>query len=217
MPGPSNRYCFSFEMDSSIPVSIAKRFVGNGMTDSSKAHARIAAIKGLSITDASDYCDSIRDLQEGNRSSDSDIAEALHYLQKKDYSCSDHRVARAATRVTRGLNHTLEDALTQPTDGKIRVGTNTPLIREFQGPNQHEEFVSWLNHNNTDGYVLNLREADRDPMLHSADCPHLRQTPADEEILTGRPKLCARDRNLLKKKGQNIAEETLQYCQHCDG
>lgn len=101
---------------------------------------------------------------------------------------------------------------------KIKIDVEEPEIRKFNGPEQHQSFLDWIDHHASRGYVLNVRMKGGylSPILHTADCSHLESDPDDDKVATSHVKLCSTDRSKVKKKGQRLAEKKLEFCQHCD-
>ena len=185
--------------------------------DSRRALARISEIRGCSLDQAKQYCVRIRELQEGEKSSWVEISQGLLWMdeQKEDYT--DREVAAKAKAVTGGSKLPQAEDTTEEPGQDFSVSVERPEIRKFKGPDQHQPFLDWIDRYVSQGYVLNLMMRGKlVPMLHTANCHHLKPSPDHEGYATTRVKLCSTHRTELRRKGKRLADEKLELCGDCD-
>jgi len=185
---------------------------------SRKALARISKIRRCTFEQAKQFCARIQGLQEGKKSSWFDISQSLLQLDQQGRSYSDRDVAAKAKSITTGFepSHPYEDS--EDSDSEFGIVVEEPEIQKFEGAGQHEPFLDWITRHSSRGYVLNVREKAGylTPILHTADCSHLKPYPDDDIVATSHVKLCSTDRSKVKKEGQRLAVKKIEYCQHCD-
>ena len=168
------------------------------------------------MEEARQYCAQIRSLQEETKSTWSDVAQSLRWLEEEGGHYTDNDVARRAKEITQGGSG--EESPTIEKNAGIGSGVEVthPSISKFEGSGQKQSYLNWIDNNAASGYVLNVRSEDLDPMFHSADCAHLRPSADRDGVVTKCAKLCSVDYLSLRKKGQALAEGRLRYCENCD-
>lgn len=184
--------------------------------ESRKALARIASVRSCTLEEARQYCARIRSLQERTESTWFDVAQALLWLEEEGGHYTDYEVARRANEITRRVSGDESPKVEKDAGIGSGVEVNDSRIRKFEGSGQEQAYLNWIDNNAASGFVINVRAEGFDPMVHSADCPHLRPGADQDVRVTKYAKLCSVDYASLRKKGQALAQGRLRYCDNCD-
>lgn len=167
------------------------------------AHSTISWARGCSRQEAQELCSTVQDLQD-EKSSHSEIAEAILWLENRGGPYTDLEIARKAEQMPlRG--------------GKKRVETiaEDPKVLRIEGILAHQEFLDWIDRYAHNGFVLNVRGEGRNLILHTARCPALRPDPRRGNKMTTHPKLCSTNLKALRKEGTNFSNK-IEHCPQCD-
>lgn len=189
------------------------------MTDNSrKALAQISGVRGCTLSQAKQYCVRIRELQEGKKSSWFEISQGLLWLDQQKGEYTDREVAAKAKSLTGGSKPSQARDTTEKPGQNFSISVAESEIRKFKGSDQHQSFLDWIDRYASQGYVLNVRTKGGRlaPMLHTANCHHLRPSPDDKGCATTRAKLCSTHRAELSSKGKRLADKKLELCGDCD-
>jgi hypothetical protein len=181
-----------------------------------KALSQISETLGCSWGEARQFCAKIQSYQENRESSYIDIWEVLQLLENKEGSYSDREIAKRAEEITRAKtpdNELPNDEL-QRKDAPSKITVDHPRIEKFEGPDEHQAFIDWIDHNSAEGFVLNLRGEGSDAVIHSASCSHLSPNPKKDRVATSHVKLCSTDWEALWIKAQNLAAK--HFCPYCE-
>jgi hypothetical protein len=180
--------------------------------ESKRALRQIAEIRGCSWEEAKYFCSRIRGYQGDRKSPYVDISGMLQVLESRAGSYSDRKLAREAEEITSAKRLESEE---EERDTSSRIVIDDPKIEKFAGTGEHQAFIDWIDRNAAEGFVLNLKGRDSDPVIHSARCSHLRPDPQQDRVATARAKLCSTDREVLRRKALNLAECKIVLCEHC--
>jgi hypothetical protein len=191
---------------------------------------RLSDIRDCTYERAHEICLLVHARQDDPKSTAHDIADALIYIRKKNLSDSVRSITKWARKVTDGR---IDPERERPTSDMQHQASNItpsedansasddaskdrPDIERFEGAEDDEAFINWIDRNRSWGFVLNLRGDDKNPTLHTARCCHLRTDPKEDKKSTTNPKLCSKDENALRKRVQKIPGKRLEYCSHCE-
>lgn len=182
---------------------------------------QVARIQGCSIREARRFCEEIQDLAGGMKPSFDTIAACLKEAEART-SLSDKELAnRASERHGRLIQKRREKKKRQKRKKRFeRLKSRNASVEEF-GENVHKNqdrnFQEWIHKNRSGGYVVNLREGDRAPMLHKASCEHLRPDASNSrKSFTIHPKICSQSRKDLRKIAFQRTGQHVARCHHCD-
>jgi hypothetical protein len=173
-------------------------------TEYKAAHSTISWAQGCSRREARDPCLQVQKLQEGEKSSHSEIAGAVLKLHGRGGPYTKQEIARVSEETPLQLE--------EKKTGKI---AEDPAVLLFEGTLAHQDFLDWIDRNAHKGFVINVRGQRENPVFHTARCSHLRPDPKKDKKTTTREKLCSTSRRALKRKATNFSKK-LELCTHCD-
>lgn len=182
--------------------------------ESREALSQISEIRGGSWEDARQFCAKIQSYQGRQKSSYVDIAEVLAWLEREGRPYSNRELAEEAEQIT--LAKRPERNKTEEDVSSLEIVIDHPGIKKFEGRSEHQDFIDWIDHNSNEGFVLNLKGRNSDPIMHSANCSHLSPNPKKDRVATAHVKLCSVVKKALRRKALKLAEEQVELCQHCD-
>jgi hypothetical protein len=152
------------------------------------------------MSEARRICKRIRELQEEEKDSFSEIASAIEELEERmgDYG---------ARKIIDRLNDS-----NSGTHKRYKSGGHVYRYKEFSGESEHMEFVNWANENRDNGFVLTVGVEEGVLMIHTADCPHIIPHSDDKKIAS--TYLCATDKGILRQEATKRTG-SLEHCEHC--
>jgi hypothetical protein len=144
---------------------------------------RLSDIRDCTYERAHEICLLVHARQDDPKSTAHDIADALIYIRKKNLSDSVRSITKWARKVTDGR---IDPERERPTSDMQHQASNItpsedansasddaskdrPDIERFEGAEDDEAFINWIDRNRSWGFVLNLRGDDKNPTLHT---PH---------------------------------------------
>lgn len=172
-------------------------------TEYKTAHSTISWARGCSRQQARRLCFKVQDLQSV-KSSHSEIADAILWLQNRGGPYTNREIARIA-----------EHMPLQGGEKRAQTLTEDPEVLRFEGTLVHQEFLDWIDRYSHNGFVLNVRGKHRNLILHAARCSALRPDPEKASKMTTHPKLCSTNLKALRKEGTNFSNK-IEHCAQCD-
>lgn len=173
------------------------------MPEEEEAYNLISWVRGCTFQEARRLCSRIQEMPTSGDSSFWDIADAVLILESSEDSPEDKAIAQLARKM--------------PCPGKRRVETvaEDPEVLCFEGALAHKEFLDWIDRYEHGGFVLNVRSQERNPVMHTARCSHLRPDPRTDRKSTSSKKLCSTGKQALRGKAAKYSLR-LELCTHCD-
>lgn len=167
-------------------------------TEYKTAHSTISWARGCSRREARDLCLQVQKLQEGEKSSHSEIAGAVLKLHSRGGPYTKQEIARVAEETPLQLEEKKTGKIAEDPAVLLFEGT----MAHLEGTMAHQDFLNWIDRNAHKGFVLDARGEDRNPILHTARCSALRPNPDKDKKMTTRRKLCSTNVKALRKEGR---------------
>lgn len=200
------------------------------MDPDSDALERISRLRDCTTKRARRVCSLVQSRQDDPTSSAREIADALAHIRKKDFPESIRSLTKWSRKVTDGdvdpeREESTSDTANPPSSGGPSMEAGSTIggkkkasanVERFEGAEDHQAFIDWVDRNGSRGYVLNLRGEEENPILHSARCSHLRPDPKEDVKSTTHSKLCSKSEGPLRKQAQKIPGQNMEYCSYCD-
>lgn len=163
----------------------------------------IAWVLDCTTQEARTLCQKIQEIQASGSSSARDVADAILFLKDDQRKPENEEIARMASKMP------------CPGSGKKETVAQDPEVLRFEGELVHQDFLDWIDQHMSRGYVVNVQEGARNPVLHVAGCTYLRPNPQTNQKITVRPKLCSTDEKAIRREATNYSKK-LEHCTHCD-
>lgn len=184
-----------------------------------EAISRITRLRSCSKGEALSFCERVLNHPQAEKATASDIADALFYITEKGLHSSVRGVAKYAEKVATGqvvVDRKDASSIERSGEDAFYEVDEDEEFKRFEGCGDHQAFIDWIDEKGANGFVLNLKNEEEVPILHSACCSHLKPNPNSGNKATVHPKVCSTNRQALKNKARRLSGGTVEYCSYCD-